>query len=68
VIAEMLGKKFPKVEAMLLDAADDVTAFAAFPVEHWRNIWSTNGLERDNREVKRRIDVVGVVPNDRAPG
>jgi transposase-like protein len=63
VIAEMLGKKFPKVEAMLLDNADDLTAFAAFPVEHWRKIWSTNGLERVNREVKRRIDVVGVFPN-----
>jgi hypothetical protein len=63
VIAEMLGKKFPKVEAMLLDNADDLTAFAAFPVEHWRKIWSTNGLERVNREIKRRIDVVGVFPN-----
>jgi transposase-like protein len=63
VIAEMLGKKFPKVEAMLRDNADDLTAFAAFPVEHWRKIWSTNGLERVNREIKRRIDVVGVFPN-----
>ena len=44
VIATMLGRQFPKVEAMLLDATDDVTAFAAFPISHWKKIWSTNPL------------------------
>ena len=63
VVAGMLGSKFPKVEAMLHDAAGDLTAFADFPAEHWRKIWSTNGLERVNREIARRIDVVGVFPN-----
>src|SRR5215472_1445120 len=65
-IAGMLGRQFPKVEAMLRDAADELTAFAGFPAEHWRKIWSTNGLERVNKEIKRRTDVVGVFPNPAA--
>jgi putative transposase len=44
VIAGMLGRQFPKVEAMLHEAADDITAFAAFPLSHWKKIWSTNPL------------------------
>ena len=45
-IIVMLGRQFPKVETMLHETAYDVTAVAAFPVSHWKKIWSTNLLER----------------------
>jgi putative transposase len=49
---------------MLRDAAPDICAFAAFPQPHWRQIWSTNPLERVNVEIKRRADVVGIFANE----
>jgi transposase-like protein len=66
VVADMLGRQFPQVRTMLLDAATDITAFADFPPAHWKKIWSTNPLERLNREIKRRADVVQVFPNPAA--
>ena len=68
VIAGMLGRQFPKLEAMLRDAAPDLLAFTSFPVAHWKKLWSTNPLERLNKEIKRRTDVVGVFPNPEALG
>ncbi|MEU3283229.1 IS256 family transposase, partial [Streptomyces antibioticus] len=65
-VADTFGKQFPKVKEMLLDAKEELTAFADFPHQHWKKIQSTNPLERLNREVKRRADVVQVFPNDAA--
>src|ERR687886_710112 len=65
-IASKLGRQFPGVEAMLREAAADVCAFAAFPLAHWKKIWSTNPLERVNKEIKRRTNVVGIFPNEAA--
>ncbi len=67
-VTAMLDGQFPDVAAVLRATREDLLAFSAFPLEHWRKLWSTNPLERLHREIKRRCDVVGVFPNDAAIG
>jgi putative transposase len=63
---ERLAKPLPKVAALLEEAEPDLTAFYACPADDRTVLRSTNPLERVNREIGRRTDVVGIFPNDRA--
>ena len=65
-VTEMLRKQFPTAVPVMDAARDDVLAFLHFPQEHWHKIWSTNPLERLNKEIKRRTNMVGIFPNDAA--
>lgn len=65
-VADTLETKHPQVAAMLEEAEADILAYMAFPEAHWRQIRSTNLLERLNREIARRADVVGIFPNRNA--
>ena len=60
-----LDGRLSKIATMLEDAEADILAFSAFPPSHWRKLRSTNPLERFNKEVGRRTDVVDIFPDDR---
>lgn len=62
-VADGLHTKYPKVTKLLDEALEDVLAYMAFPSEHRRQVHSTNTLERLNKEIERRTDVVGIFPN-----
>jgi putative transposase len=62
-VAQLEGR-LPKIAGLLEEAEDDILAFYAMPAEHWPKLRSTNPLERFNREIGRRTDVVGIFPDD----
>jgi transposase-like protein len=65
-VAGTLRERFPRLAELMDASREDVLAYMSFPREHWAQIASTNPLERLNGEIKRRSDVVGIFPNDRA--
>jgi putative transposase len=65
-VRDQLAKSFPKIGPLMDDAKAEVLAFTAFPRSHWAKVWSTNPLERVNKEIKRRSRVVGIFPDEAA--
>jgi transposase-like protein len=65
-VRDQLAAAFPKIGPLMDTAKAEVLAFTVFPRNHWPKVWSTNPLERVNKEIKRRARVVGIFPNEAA--
>lgn len=65
-VRDQLAARYPKIGPHMDQAKAEVLAFTSFPRLHWTKIWSTNPLERLNKEIKRRARVVGIFPNEAA--
>jgi transposase-like protein len=65
-VRDQLAAAFPKIGPLMDTAKAEVLAFTASPRSHWPKVWSTNPLERVNKEIKRRARVVGIFPNEAA--
>ena len=63
-VTNQLAARFPKAGPLMDSARAEVLAFTAFPKAHWQKIWSTNPLERINKEIKRRSRVAGIFLNE----
>jgi transposase-like protein len=65
-LADRLEERLPRVTALLLEAEEEILAHMDFPTEHWKQISSTNPLERLNKEINRRTRVVGIFPDEKS--